>query len=302
AGGATLRSWIARNARYRSQEDAPSTGDEVMLYQMIVGAWPMMLAAADRAGRRAFAERLGRWQEKALREAKLRTSWTAPDMGYEAAARAFLDAVMDDDGFAAEAAAFADRIGPAGAVNGLAQAVLKLTAPGIPDLYQGTEFWDQSLVDPDNRREVDFDVRVAALEAGEAPADLVLDWRDGRVKQAVIAHVLDVRRRLPDLFARGDYVALAADGPRAGQVVAFARRHGETMLMVVVPRLPLALMDDLGLAIPPAAWAGTVLAMPSWLDGRTLHDVIGGAKHRMAEAEAVGGVLARFPVAVLASS
>ncbi|MGA9867436.1 MAG: malto-oligosyltrehalose synthase [Acetobacteraceae bacterium] len=302
AWGAALRGWIDRNARHRTQPDAPSAGDEVMLYQMIVGAWPMALAAADRAGRRAFAERLGNWQEKAQREAKLRTNWTAPDTVYEAAARAFLDAAMDDDGFAAAAAAFADRIGPAGAVNGLAQAVLKLTAPGIPDLYQGTEFWDQSLVDPDNRREVDFDARVAALAASEAPPELVLDWRDGRVKQRVIARVLDVRRRLPDLFARGDYVALAADGPRAGHVVAFARRHGETMLMVVVPRLPLALMDGHGLAIPPAAWVGTALATPSWLDGRTLHDVIGGAEHRMAQSVAVGEVLARFPVAVLAAS
>ncbi|HEY5300861.1 MAG TPA: malto-oligosyltrehalose synthase, partial [Acetobacteraceae bacterium] len=302
AWDAALRGWIARNARHRTHGDAPAAGDEVMLYQMIVGAWPMALAAADRAGRRAFAERLGHWQEKAQREAKLRTSWTAPDTVYEAAARAFLDTMMDDDGFAAEAAAFADRIAPAGAVNGLAQMVLKLTAPGMPDLYQGTEFWDQSLVDPDNRREVDFDGRVAALEASEGPSDLGSDWRDGRVKQAVIARVLDVRRRLPDLFARGDYVALAADGHRAGHVVAFARRHDERMLMVVVPRLPLELLEDAGLAIPPAAWAGTALALPSWLDGRTLHDVIGGTEHRMGQSIGVGEVLARFPAAVLAAS
>ncbi len=152
AWGVALRGWIARNARIGRTRMHPVRVTRSMLYQMIVGAWPMVLAAADRAGRRAFAERLGNWQEKAQREAKLRTNWAAPDTGYEAAARAFLDAVMDDDGFAAEAAAFADRIAPAGAVNGLAQAVLKLTAPGMPDLYQGTEFWDQSLVDPDNRR------------------------------------------------------------------------------------------------------------------------------------------------------
>ncbi len=149
---------------------------------------------------------------------------------------------------------------------------------------------------------MDFGARVAALEASEAPPDLIPDWHDGRVKQAVIARVLDVRRRLPDLFARGDYVALAAGGDRAGHVVAFARRHGEKVLVVVVPRLPLGLMDDPCLAIPPAAWAGMTLAIPSWLGGRTVHDVIGGAEHRMGQSLAVGEVLARFPAAVLAPS
>ncbi|MBV9117744.1 MAG: malto-oligosyltrehalose synthase, partial [Acetobacteraceae bacterium] len=123
-----VRGWVARNRRHRASPDAPSPGDEATLYQMVVGAWPTTLGAENRAGRRAFAERLAGWQEKALHEAKLRTSWTSPDPDYERAARGFLDALMDDDGFAAEAAGFADRIGPAGAVNGLAQAVLKLTA------------------------------------------------------------------------------------------------------------------------------------------------------------------------------
>ena len=107
--------------------------------------------------------------------------------------------MADADGFAAEAAEFARRIGPAGAVNGLAQTLLKLTVPGVPDFYQGTEFWDQSLVDPDNRRPVDFARRIDALEADETPVALAAQWRDGRVKQAVIRRALALRREVPDV-------------------------------------------------------------------------------------------------------
>ncbi|MEO8714280.1 MAG: malto-oligosyltrehalose synthase, partial [Acetobacteraceae bacterium] len=237
--------------------------------------------------------------EKALHEAKLRTSWLAPDAAYEEAARSFLDAVMDDDGFAAEAAGFAARIGPAGAINGLAQVVLKLTVPGVPDLYQGTEFWDQSLVDPDNRRPVDFAARMTALEAAEAPAALAQTWRDGRVKQAAIARVLTLRRQAPELFARGDYTPIAAAGPCAKRVIAFARRDGDAALLVVVARLPFGLAVDSRLHVAPATWAGTTLPLPAWLNTRTLRDVIDEAGHRAARALPVGAMLAGLPVAVL---
>jgi (1->4)-alpha-D-glucan 1-alpha-D-glucosylmutase len=300
--GAALRGWMKRNARHRRTADAPARGDEVMLYQAILGAWPTTLDAADRAGRRAFAERLAGWQTKALREAKLHTSWTAPDEAYETAARAFLDAVMDDDGFAAEVAAFAGRIGAAGAVNGLAQTVLKMTVPGVPDFYQGTEYWDQSLVDPDNRRPVDFAARDAALAAGAAPAALAGSWRDGRVKQAVIARVLSLRRRMPGLFARGDYTPLSPGGPCAKRVIAFTRREGNAALLVIVPRLPLGLPGDPAtLLIQPAAWAGTSLPLPPWLHCRTLRDVVGGAESQAGARVEVATILQDFPVAVLAS-
>ena len=135
----------------------PSPGDEAMLYQMIVAAWPTQLDVADTAGLRDYVERLADWQLKALREAKLATDWTAPNLEYEDAVRSFLHAIMAErDRFLAQAADFARRIGPAGAVNGLTQTLLKLTVPGVPDFFQGSEFWDQSLVDPDNRRPVDF--------------------------------------------------------------------------------------------------------------------------------------------------
>ncbi|MDQ2803414.1 MAG: malto-oligosyltrehalose synthase, partial [Pseudomonadota bacterium] len=300
--GETLRLWLMMNARHRGTADAlpaPSTGDETMLYQTIVGAWPMMLDPHDRDGCRVFAERLAGWQEKALHEAKLRTSWTSANQEYDAAARAFVEAVMADAGFAEKAAALANRIAPAGAVNGLAQVVLKATVPGVPDFYQGTEFWDQSLVDPDNRRPVDFDRRMAALRDADAPASLAASWRDGRVKQAVIARLLALRQRLPELFARGDYTPLFADGPLAAHVIAFVRRAANTALVVVVPRLPLALLPESdGLAIPASSWQGTELKVPTGLSGLT--NVIGDASYHQ-ERLPLGEILAGFPVAVLVS-
>ncbi len=303
--GATLRGWMAANARHRTTGEAPTPGDEIMSYQMILGAWPTTLGAADRAGRRAFAQRLAGWQAKALHEAKLRTSWTSPDEAYETAARGFLDAVMDDDRFIVEVVAFVDRIGPAGAVNGLAQAVLKLTVPGVPDIYQGTEFWDQSLVDPDNRRPVDFATRAAALKAmasgtAEAPSVLAPAWRDGRVKQAVIARILGLRAHAPVLFARGDYAPLPIEGPCADRVIAFSRRHGDAALLVVVPRLPLGLKVGPDLVVPPAAWEGTAVAVPPWLADRALRDAVGGAVWRGdAMRRDLAAVLEGFPLAVL---
>ena len=287
---ATLRRWLAR-----LRSDAPSRGDAAMLYQMIVGAWPTTLTATDKAGRHAFAERLAAWQEKALREAKLCTSWTAPYEPYERAARELLMTLLDNDGFVSEAVAFVDRIAPASAVNGLAQAVLKLTVPGVPDFYQGTEFWDQSLVDPDNRRPVDFAARIAALEADKGPAVVAPSWRDGRVKQAIVARVLALRRRRPALFARGEYVPLSAE-----RVIAFARRHEEAAILVAVPRLPFGLGVRPDLSIPRDAWHGTRLALPDWLAGRVMRDVLGEAEHRLGAALEVGELLTGLPLAVLA--
>ena len=214
-----------------------------MLYQMIVGAWPVQLDATDVEGLHEFAERLAGWQLKAMREAKLATDWNEPNLDYEDAARSFLYTIMSEDSaFAAEAANFAHRIGPAGAINGLAQTLLKLTAPGMPDLYQGTDFWDQSLVDPDNRRQVDFARRLEALVAERPLTALAETWRDGRVKQALIQRALGVRRSQPDLFARGSYQPLQVTGPLSDHIVAFARSLGDSHVIVVVPRLAARLL------------------------------------------------------------
>ena len=171
-----------------------------------------------------------RWQEKALREAKLATDWAVPNEAYEHAARAAA-ATRCVAGDAAPALLTRDRrlsptaSAPAGAVNGLAQTLLKLTVPGVPDIYQGTEFWDFSLVDPDNRRPVDF-ARARPQARRGPPEDLAQTWRDGRIKQALIARTLALRRSTPELFAEGSYEPLEVRGTFADHVIAFARRLG----------------------------------------------------------------------------
>ncbi len=295
-----VQRWMQANAAYR-RPAAPSPGDEAQLYQMIVGAWPITLSADDGAGCKAFAERLAGWQHKAIREAKLQGDWTGPDEAYEAAARDFLFSLLaPGSAFASEAAQFVRRIAPAGAVNGLAQTLLKLTVPGVPDFFQGTEFWDFSLVDPDNRRPVDFAARIDALRADASPAALATAWRDGRVKQAVIARTLALRRAAPELFARGDYVPLEATGPLAGHVLAFMRVRGDAASLTVVPRLPHILLADRdAIAIPPDAWRDTALHCPTELVGRFLHDTLGGsAGMQLAARMPVGGLLRDCPVSL----
>jgi (1->4)-alpha-D-glucan 1-alpha-D-glucosylmutase len=296
--------WMKANAAHRrpaGTSPGPSPGDEAQLYQMIVGAWPMTLSADDGEGCKAFAERLAGWQQKAIREAKLKGDWTGPDEAYEAAARDFLFSLLAPrNAFASEAAQFVRRIAPAGAVNGLAQTLLKLTAPGVPDFFQGTEFWDFSLVDPDNRRPVDFAARIDALRGAASPAALAATWRDGRVKQAVIARTLALRHATPELFARGEYRKLDATGPLARHVLAFMRVRGDDVSLTVVPRLPHGLLDDRdAIAIPPDAWRNTALSCPAELVGRQLHDTLGrGAGMKLAARLPIGVILRDCPVSL----
>jgi len=265
-----LAGWMRRTAAWR-HEDAPDAPDTAILFQTILGAWPLDLAANDAEGLAAFTARLAAWQEKALREAKRRSSWAAPDLGYEHRCRDFLAKVMipaPAGGFAEELAAMVARLAPAGALNGLAQTTLRLTAPGIPDLYQGTEIWDFSLVDPDNRRPVDFTALAQGLSAA-SPAACLPRWRDGQVKQALIYRLLQLRARFPALFAEGDYIPLSLIGRHAGHALAFARSYREQTVVVVATRLAARLP---GVAeqplVRPAAWEDTALRLPDRLWAR----------------------------------
>jgi (1->4)-alpha-D-glucan 1-alpha-D-glucosylmutase len=188
-------------------------------------------------------------------------------------------------------------------VNGLAPILLKLTAPGVPDLYQGTDLWDLSLVDPDNRGAVDFERRITALRAKEAPNGLATHWRDALVKQALIQRALAVRQERPALFARGSYLPVTASGPMGAHVVAFIRSHGSTHCVVVVPRLPAKLLrDDDTITIPAAAWDRTTLHLPHEFAGAKLRDAItGDAVGPLGVSPLVSDVLRGFPVALLTS-
>jgi (1->4)-alpha-D-glucan 1-alpha-D-glucosylmutase len=264
------REWAALQARWTEacaplcRDGAPYAGDIALLLQTVVGTWPLDLDAADGMARTAFAERLVAWQQKALREAKLFSDWAAVDETYEDAARRFTLALVAEAALPdllQEIAALVRRIAPAGAVNGLVQCLLRLTVPGVPDLYQGTEFWDFSLVDPDNRRPVDFAARAAALGKADLPA-LAADWRNGRVKQALIAELLALRRRVPQLFAEGSYEPVTVEGVAAESTIAFVRRHGDHRLLVAAPRLPLGLLQgDDGISLAPHILKDTAIRL-----------------------------------------
>jgi len=297
-----LPDWIARCEPLRQLSNGallPHAGDLAMLFQTIVGAWPLDLDAPDHEGRRAFAERLARWQEKALREAKLATDWTVPNETYESAARQFTMSLVAENKIPhllSDIAAFVASISAAGAINGLAQTLLKLTVPGVPDFYQGTEFWDFSLVDPDNRSPVDFAARIAGL--GGAPVQaLVANGRDGRVKQALIARTLALRHACPALFAEGSYEPLEGRGPLADRVIAFARRLGDQVAVVVVPRTASRLLHrEQHFLFDVSAWADTVIASEP-------HDLINllAAGRPTGALISVGQLFGEFPVALLIS-
>ena len=299
-----LQRWIRLNASLKRDIDgpAPDAADEIMLYQTLVAAWPLSLTADDGESLAAFGKRVFGWFEKALREGKRRSGWAVPNVDYEAACRAFLDACLDPGRpLAGELASFAGRLALPGTVNGLSQTMLRLTSPGVCDLYQGTEFWDFSLVDPDNRRPVDFPARERALTALDDPADLMPDWRDGRVKQGIIARALAVRARDPRLFTTGSYTPLQAEGPAAHHILAFLRSYEDTTALVVVTRLPVSvgLANDLPLA-SPSHWHETRLNLPKNLTGRSLVDSLGSMREaEIMSAMEIGPLLSRLPVALL---
>jgi (1->4)-alpha-D-glucan 1-alpha-D-glucosylmutase len=268
---ALQRDWVEAS-RPLARNGAPGPGDVALLLQTIVGAWPFDLEAGDSAGRRAFAERLVAWQQKALREAKLASDWAAIDEAYEVAARDFTVALVADAALPdllQRIAALVQRIAPAGALNGLAQCLLRMTAPGVPDLYQGAELWDLSLVDPDNRRPVDWPRRLAGPPAAPL-VELAADWRDGRIKQALIARGLRLRQRLSPLFGDGDYRPVRIEGPLADAMIAFVRRRPESWALVVAPRLALRLpLAPNDVRLVPDGWRDTALVLDDVPDGAT---------------------------------
>jgi (1->4)-alpha-D-glucan 1-alpha-D-glucosylmutase len=220
-------------------DGGPDRNDRYFMLQTIVGAWPMeMLEDVDANGLEAYVTRLEVYFTKAFREAKRHSNWVDPNASYEEAAAGFLRAMLAADGaFAGAALPYIRRLARLGVLNSLSRLTLKCTIPGAPDTYQGSEFWDFSLVDPDNRRPVDFRAREEALGAAGSPAALMESWRDGRVKQALLARLLADRRAAPELYADGDYRPLYASGERAGHVIAFSRNTPGDSRVIVVGRL-----------------------------------------------------------------
>ena len=286
---------------------APDATEELFLYQTLLGAWP--LAEEEWP---PFVERMEAYVRKALREAKRSSSWLAPDEAYEEAAIGFARELLEagkESAFLTDFRELVERVAPFGAWGSLAQLVLKVASPGVPDFYQGTELWDLSLVDPDNRRAVDFARRrelLAELQRRHREEDraallaaLLAEWRDGRVKLYTTWRALEARRADPELFLRGDYQVVTPEGARARNQVAFARRHEGRWLLAVVPRW---LTGIVGAQQPPvgaSVWADTWLPLPEGAPARW-RDAIGeGACESEGGRLTAGSVLAAFPVALL---
>jgi (1->4)-alpha-D-glucan 1-alpha-D-glucosylmutase len=235
-----VEGWRAINApliEAMSAASRPSRAHQYMIYQALLGAWP--LKGPDRS----FVERMQAYVVKAAREAKEQTSWLNPDSLYEEGLTTLVAQMLDRDGsraFLDSFEPFVSRVALLGALNGLSQLALKLLMPGVPDLYQGTEFWDLSLVDPDNRRPVDFGKRTVALSSIGQQTDwgrLADAWPDGRIKLALMRTLLSLRGRAPALFTEGGYRAVDVTGPHRHEVVAFARTNGRDAIIVAVGRL-----------------------------------------------------------------
>jgi (1->4)-alpha-D-glucan 1-alpha-D-glucosylmutase len=302
---AALQRWMRLNATLRRDLDgpAPDAADEAMLYQTLIGAWPLDLATDDRDGLAAFRDRVSAWQQKALREAKRHSGWAVPDEAYEQACRDFLTAVLDPDRparVAQDICTFANRLAPIGAINSLSQLLLRVTGAGVPDLYQGCEFWDFSMVDPDNRRPVDFDARARALDARSDPATLMETWRDGGIKLHVLARALGLRAAFPALFLEGAYVPLKVEGALAGHVLAAMRSLGGHHAITVISRCTAGFDIKDTPHIPSTAWAGTSVIVPRPLHGLAMRDVLatGGSKRVPARLR-LQECLAGLPVALL---
>jgi (1->4)-alpha-D-glucan 1-alpha-D-glucosylmutase len=273
------REWEERLSRWRNinrghllrvgKMPVPDPNEEILLYQTLVGFWP--LSELDQAG---VKNRLKNYVIKAAREAKVYTRWISPDPDHEDALMAFVDAILEPtphNHFLKDFQQFQAQVAYFGFLNSLSQVVLKIASPGIPDFYQGTELWDLSLVDPDNRRPVDFQKRLALakeLRQKEARAPgsllprLLSRWQDGGIKLFVTAKALNFRRTRPALFLEGDYLPLESRGKKNRHLVAFARRQDENWVLAVVPRLCSQLTPAGTPPLGPEVWGKDGLSLP----------------------------------------
>jgi len=309
--------WLVLNRRARFNvkgSTCPSSRDEYLFYQTLLGVWPHFTAETDEWPPGALTEmrqRVQNYMVKAAREAKMHTSWLDPDEEYESGLRDFVLRVIEGQAaapFLRDFDSFARKIEIPGACNALSQLVLRLTIPGVPDTYQGTEFWDDSLVDPDNRRKVDYDRRMKKLEAlkvsvgrygQEKPVqDLCSNWWDGRIKQYVLWRLLRLRRENSDLFLEGDYRPLEPAGEKEGNVLGFIRSCGERFLIVAATRLACSLGP--GFPPKPSAWKDTVVSAGSDVPG-TWENVL-TCKVLTGATFACTDLFSSLPVAVLISA
>jgi (1->4)-alpha-D-glucan 1-alpha-D-glucosylmutase len=307
--------WQELNAGKRPVRNGvpiPDPNVEWLIYQTMVGAWP-----DDPSGVDHFRQRLKDYLTKASREAKTHTSWIEVDTVYESALHAFVDAIFDaneSSEFLSDFVDFHRLVRPAGAINSLTQTLLKLTAPGLPDVYQGTELWDDSLVDPDNRRAVDYELRRRALDRTSLSSDdrgpliktLTNNWQDGQIKLWLMQEVLRFRREHGALFESGEYVECDVVGLFSDHVISFARQHGAEWAVVVAPRLVHRFVHDRDALSLAGHWDDTFVRLPRSVPESVINVLsqervttgrVDGERRIM-----IDDALTRFPVALLYGS
>jgi len=312
-----VRRWQNTNRDLKTMiEDqaAPDTNEEYLLYQTLVGAWPLD-SPVEAYAAPSFVQRIQEYMIKALREAKVHSSWLNPDEEYEQAMRDFISKILSADGaFARDFAEFQFPIARAGMFNSLSQTLLKITAPGVPDFYQGTEIWDFSLVDPDNRRPVDYEHRKRLLDSlrdggrdGETDdqasraSELMRNAEDGRIKMFAVSRALNFRRDNRDLFESGEYLPLQPAGERERHVVSFARRAGDRAAIVIATRFFTRLSS--GAPIGHEVWGDTAILMNDELAGCYRDVFTGRSVHSRSRRDGnelpVAEALAHLPVTLL---
>ncbi|MGB8837969.1 MAG: hypothetical protein WCC67_14555, partial [Candidatus Acidiferrales bacterium] len=301
--------WNAKKKKVVDRQPAPDRNEEIFLYETLLGAWPLSTAEMP-----SFARRMKKYVIKATREAMVHTRWTRPNAEHERALTDFVAAIMKPGTtnlFLADFLKFQHKIAYFGMLNGLAQVLLKLTTPGVPDLYQGCDLWDLRLVDPDNRGPVDFSHRERLLEQIEKRAaasanfsrELIQNWRDGRAKLYLTWRVLNFRRQHRGLFLDGTSLPLEASGKRAKNLIAFARNQGKEWTITVVPRWLAHARAPMSLDRMASFWRGTKILLPANSSARWENilsgDIVEAASGRRRSSLRVEDVLGNFPMACL---
>ncbi len=311
-----LARWREMNASKKTTVDgepAPDANDEYLFYQTLLGVWPSAAAGAPDSLR----ERVSAYMQKTIKEAKVHTSWVNPNGKYDKAVNDFVTSVLGDPVFFQAFSPFQQEIEHFGKINALAQLLLKLTCPGVPDFYQGSEIWDLRLVDPDNRGPIDYQLRIGLLAgmAGETnerkaglrdfSSELMTTGDDGRIKLYIIWRTLTLRREHPEIFQEGDYLPHEVSGPKGSHACAFSRSHGANRLVVVVPRLVVGLTG--GTPRHPVGedvWMDTWLELPEEKPGSRYRNLFTGEELPVGVQKGVAGlslasILSCFPVGLL---
>ena len=305
---AKVSHWKQINAAFKSKCHgmfAPDSNDEYLLYQTLIGAMPF-----DPEEYESFKGRIKQYIIKVVREAKVRSSWIEPNEQYEQAFYRFVDRILDSScssEFWSDFLPIQKRITAYGVFNSLSQALLKMTSPGVPDFYQGSELWDLSLVDPDNRRPINFEERRRFLDEirnGRHDAhmeiidELLRTRQDGRIKLFLIFKVLNARRQRAGLFEKGDYHPLKVRGKYRSHIVGFLRNFRDQYAAAIAPRFLMSLVNTDELPLGIDIWQDTEILWPASLGGQW-RDVITGDSVQVEKTTRVGHILARFPVSLL---